>query len=66
MTADLTLGPALRRARHRANLSQHDLAEQLRVSVRSVSYWESPTHPQPHPRHRARLARFLAENGEAA
>lgn len=62
MTTPLTLGPVLRQARERANLSQEDLADQLGVSVRTVADWERPNHPWPWPRHRAALARFIGEH----
>ncbi len=67
MTTQLAIGPALRRARENAFLTQEDLAARLGVSVRTVSMWETaPPSYRPWPRHQAAIAAFLRENGEAA
>lgn len=62
----LALGLSLRRARERAYLSQQDAAERIGVSVRTYRTWEQSDHPDPWPRHKAAIARFLRESEEAA
>jgi transcriptional regulator with XRE-family HTH domain len=60
----IIVGPLLRERRELMLLSQKELAEKLKVSVRSVQAWEAGTLP--HPRHRRALAAFFAANTEEA
>ncbi len=52
------LAGRLRAARNRANLSQRELARQLRVTERTLQAWESG-RVLPRPVHRRKLDRFF-------
>lgn len=55
----IVTGPLLRERREAANLTQAELAGELKVSARSVQAWEAGAVPRP--KHRRALAAFFAD-----